>query len=812
MEETANLTDCSTFSQNSVSTSDGTNGFTPRSIFFLLKKHDEYLLAKAKPLQKHFSCSLNVVIKDKFETNDLIDIIAETLVVIDDFEGPLFEHLEQRVRSTPKIIQVRGPPAFIDACDKLSLETRKRPLFCNAMTSMVFFCDVKNNKRKKILMVNLIRHMGGSVVHHVGSRVTHIITDHSSTDGYEYGGTFNLPVITTDWVFQCWSQRKDLGFKAGDISVVDYTVKVFSNCYVCFIGFTNDDVHLRRLSENGGTLVALNDIKTKRCTHIVVNDCEKSITHDFLDIDPPIFIVTSAWFWTSIIEGTVAKESEYLFNNGLRSSYSKKCVSPSVPLLEENGLLNNNNRCSQNLFTNSSSNKKTCKLLELVQTEENYVNALSTIMRIHECTVDPSQVGGALLSEGEARIIFGNVKAIYEVHVTILAELVKCAENWSDADTLIGPIFSERAQELLDSYSPFLRYYDVSNKILTDCEKENPRFHAYLQLCKNECGRQNLKDLLIRPVQRLGSTTLLLKDLLSTTPPSHPDYLKLGEALWNIEKVMNSLNDARKDIADRSVIFDVFNLIENCPSTLISSSRTFVFQFEAQEISKAPETLSRRGDYLVFYIFSDCLEICRKKKEVVATTKEGTFISDKIMKLMHGKPYKHVILMKFSTLRSINNIVCTEDDGKEDLFGFTCREDGELRERHYFFRLIKHKHATNYNKIVALTKLKKTMEQIEGTLTFRPKIVTISAQEVGLNTSHSPRRLTSLSTFACRSKVFMKSIIRNTDNLSPSITQNHRKLSSIPKSLSLDNLLTELQDDQEVTGPLRTASFPIGGR
>lgn len=46
-----------------------------------------------------------MVIKDKFEINDLIDIIAETLVVIDDFEGPLFENLEQRVRSTPKIIQ-----------------------------------------------------------------------------------------------------------------------------------------------------------------------------------------------------------------------------------------------------------------------------------------------------------------------------------------------------------------------------------------------------------------------------------------------------------------------------------------------------------------------------------------------------------------------------------------------------------------------------------------------------------------------------------------------------------------------------------
>lgn len=39
-----------------------------------------------------------------------------------------------------------------------------------------------------------------------------------------------------------------------------------------------------------------------------------------------------------------------------------------------------------------------------------------------------------------------------------------------------------------------------------------PRFHAFLKVrqTKPECGRQSLKELLIRPVQRLPSISLLL--------------------------------------------------------------------------------------------------------------------------------------------------------------------------------------------------------------------------------------------------------------------------------------------------------------
>lgn len=47
---------------------------------------------------------------------------------------------------------------------------------------------------------------------------------------------------------------------------------------------------------------------------------------------------------------------------------------------------------------------------------------------------------------------------------------------------------------------------------LVQCDTQNPRFHAFLKInqTKAECGRQTLQDLMIRPVQRLPSISLLI--------------------------------------------------------------------------------------------------------------------------------------------------------------------------------------------------------------------------------------------------------------------------------------------------------------
>ena len=55
---------------------------------------------------------------------------------------------------------------------------------------------------------------------------------------------------------------------------------------------------------------------------------------------------------------------------------------------------------------------------------------------------------------------------------------------------------------------------------------------------KRECGRQTLTELLIRPVQRLGSVCLLLNDLLKHTRKErdHPDAGALDAALGKIKE------------------------------------------------------------------------------------------------------------------------------------------------------------------------------------------------------------------------------------------------------------------------------------
>ena len=62
------------------------------------------------------------------------------------------------------------------------------------------------------------------------------------------------------------------------------------------------------------------------------------------------------------------------------------------------------------------------------------------------------------------------------------------------------------------AYPPFINYFEKIKETLEECDTNKPRFHAFLKVrqTKPECGRQSLKELLIRPVQRLPSISLLL--------------------------------------------------------------------------------------------------------------------------------------------------------------------------------------------------------------------------------------------------------------------------------------------------------------
>lgn len=116
-----------------------------------------------------------------------------------------------------------------------------------------------------------------------------------------------------------------------------------------------------------------------------------------------------------------------------------------------------------------------------------------------------------LLSSLEIKIIFGNFPPIYEVHKNMLDELRYAALNWTE-ETSIGKIFLKYAQDLIKAYPSYINFFEKTKEMLDLCDQKKPRFHAFLKLglSKPECGRQSLKELLIKPVQRLPSILLLL--------------------------------------------------------------------------------------------------------------------------------------------------------------------------------------------------------------------------------------------------------------------------------------------------------------
>ena len=93
----------------------------------------------------------------------------------------------------------------------------------------------------------------------------------------------------------------------------------------------------------------------------------------------------------------------------------------------------------------------------------------------------------------------------------MLRELKYLVENWSE-DKSIGSIYTKFSSDLTKAYPPYINFLESTREMLDKCDQNKPQFHDFLKLCQNktECSRQSLKELLIKPVQRLPSISLLL--------------------------------------------------------------------------------------------------------------------------------------------------------------------------------------------------------------------------------------------------------------------------------------------------------------
>uniref|UniRef100_A0A6A7G201 Protein ECT2-like n=3 Tax=Hirondellea gigas TaxID=1518452 RepID=A0A6A7G201_9CRUS len=312
---------------------------------------------------------------------------------------------------------------------------------------------------------------------------------------------------------------------------------------------------------------------------------------------------------------------------------------------------------------------------ELVKTECNYVSILDTINKvIKEPLEDDSQPGGPMLDSQELRYIFGNLPPIHDVHTKMRNDFLYLSHNWKP-DASIGQIVLNYSDDLEKAYPPFVNYFENVKEMLAKICHERPRFHAFLKIAqsKPECGRQSFQELLIRPVQRLPSMSLLLCDILKHTDKSHSDHSALSKALDKIKSVTMFINDNKRKTEAKLKLFEIHNDIENCPPNLVASHRTYVSRADVTELS---DTCSSRGDLLTLFVFNDVLEICKRKSKYNSIKSPSRANLHAIRTI---KTYKHLEMMSLGHIKRIVDI--RETDECQQVFALIVRTNQELKER-----------------------------------------------------------------------------------------------------------------------------------
>uniref|UniRef100_A0A8B9EX87 Epithelial cell transforming 2 n=1 Tax=Amazona collaria TaxID=241587 RepID=A0A8B9EX87_9PSIT len=649
----------------------------------------------------------------------------ESIFVVSEFQDSIFNNL---CKADCRVI---GPPVVLHCAQKGEpLPFSCRPLYCASMLNLVLCFTGFRKKDELVKLVTLAHHMGGIIRRDLSSKVTHLVANSTHGDKFRIAVSLGTPIVKAEWIYKAWEKRNEINFCAADDDFRNqFKVPPFQDCMLSFLGFSDDEkANMEEMTEmQGGHYLPVGD---ERCTHLVV---EESTVKD-LPFEPlkNLYIVKQEWFWGSIQMDARAGESMYLFEKsespGLKKSVSllslntpnsnrkrrrlketlaqltrETDVSPFPPRKRPSaehslsiGSLLDISNTPESSTTNGETPKSSARpsknatplalkqsarwqvAKELYQTESNYVDILTTIIQLFQVPLEKEgQLGGPILAQEEIKTIFGSIPDILDVHTKIKEDLEDLMMNWTESKS-IGDIVLKYSKDLLKTYPPFVNFFEMSKETITRCEKQKPRFHAFLKInqAKPECGRQSLAELLIRPVQRLPSVALLLNDIKKHTAEDNPDKITLERAIESLKEVMTHINEDKRKTEAQRQFFDVVYEVDGCPANLLSSHRSLVQRLETVALG---DDLCDRGEQVTLFLFNDCLEVARKRHKVI-----GAFKSPH----GHTRPpasLKHVVLMPLSQIKKVLDIRETEDCHKA--FALVVRPPTELNNKLLSFQM-----------------------------------------------------------------------------------------------------------------------------
>ncbi|KAM5157235.1 triple functional domain protein isoform 1-T1 [Mantella aurantiaca] len=257
-------------------------------------------------------------------------------------------------------------------------------------------------------------------------------------------------------------------------------------------------------------------------------------------------------------------------------------------------------------------------LQELVDTERDYVRDLSYVVEGYMAHMKEDGVPDDM--KGKDKTVFGNIHQIYDWHREFfLGELEKC---FQDPEKL--PALFVKHERRLHMYIVYCQNKPKSEHIVAEY------IDTYFEDLKQRLGHHlQISDLLIKPVQRIMSYQLLLKEFLKYSRKACLDVAELEKAVEVMSIVPKRCNDVMnvgrlqgfdqgKILAQGKLLLqDTFLVSDQGTGLLPCCKERRVFLFEQIVIFSEPLD-KKRGYFLPGFLFKNSIKVnCLSLEECI---------------------------------------------------------------------------------------------------------------------------------------------------------------------------------------------------
>ena len=174
-------------------------------------------------------------------------------------------------------------------------------------------------------------------------------------------------------------------------------------------------------------------------------------------------------------------------------------------------------------------------IFELIQTEADYVRDLeliSTLFIRPICTIAPPIINRERTSEF-IQAVFYNINELLEYNRKLLDDLHAMQREEHPFVRSISVPMLDAALNWRDAYMEYITHYPIALYNLEEEIANNPAFRQFVEEAKDvpEARKLDIRSFINRPIPRLLKYELILKTMLSDTPPDHDDQAELTQII-----------------------------------------------------------------------------------------------------------------------------------------------------------------------------------------------------------------------------------------------------------------------------------------